>query len=222
MLWALLAWLLAFVAFVVGTTVVALWGTRKHPGMSVEDLAAFHQAHQGTVQSVAALLRGVLLLAVSFLAVAQRRGLRRHHAMPWRWPSRRGWAGALLSGVGVALVCSAAARTLGVTPSVVAWWNGADSAVLAVAGMLLASVGEEVFFRGVMFLGVRHARFCGWGAGVMAGLWWGTLYWAADAWTLASLFLVGLLLGWERARSGTLWTGLGLRLVATVAVVFLA
>lgn len=76
-------------------------------------------------------------------------------------------------------------------------------AALCVAVVIVAPLGEEVMFRGFMFRGlVRAQHHPIWGIAVIAVL-WTALHIQYDWFGLLQVFLLGILLGWARWRSGS-------------------
>ncbi len=106
---------------------------------------------------------------------------------------------------------------------------GADenSALLItiVAGILIAPVTafcEEIFFRGLVFGGLRQTmRF--WPAAIVSGLIFGVLHLTAgDIGVALQLSILGVIFAWMYERSGSLWVPIGLHTVNnTVAFITL-
>jgi membrane protease YdiL (CAAX protease family) len=77
----------------------------------------------------------------------------------------------------------------------------AQRAVLGASFLFAMPIAEEVFFRGVVFTGLRRERNAGW---VILGT---AVYFAAahgDVRSFASAFALGILLGWLRDRTGSI------------------
>jgi uncharacterized protein len=89
--------------------------------------------------------------------------------------------------------------------------------------LVAAPVSEETVFRGFFFAGVSRSRLGAVGAIVLGSLIWSGLHLQYDAYGMASIFVVGLLLGWARWKTNsTLLTVLLhalMNLVATLEVV---
>jgi membrane protease YdiL (CAAX protease family) len=103
--------------------------------------------------------------------------------------------------------------------------NAGVRPLLWLAIVVAAPVAEEFIFRGFLFTGLRGLGLSGWRnlAAVVAtaGVWAG-IHFQYDAFGVASVFLGGLLLGYARLRTGSLWLCIVLHaimnLVATVEV----
>ncbi len=98
---------------------------------------------------------------------------------------------------GQELVTSFQTESYASTPSL-AWL-----AALCVAVIIVAPLGEEIMFRGFVFRGlVRAHDHPVWGIVVIAVL-WAALHIQYDWFGLLQVFLLGILLGWARWRSGS-------------------
>jgi len=99
-------------------------------------------------------------------------------------------------------------RTAGILP--VYWF------ALVVAAPLF----EEVLFRGFLLEGLRHSRLGPVGAVVLTSLAWVAVHQQYGPYELATIFVVGLVLGTARVTSGSLYPSLlihaGFNLVATI------
>jgi uncharacterized protein len=77
-------------------------------------------------------------------------------------------------------------------------------APMLLAAIIVAPAGEEAMFRGFLFRGwVRSARAV-WPAIVVISLLWATLHIQYDWTGVLQIFVIGLVLGWMRWRSGSL------------------
>lgn len=94
--------------------------------------------------------------------------------------------------------------------------------VLALAIVVLAPMMEETLFRGFLFEGILHSRLGWFGAIVLTSLLWSLIHVQYDAYGIATVFVSGLLLGYVRLRTGSLYATIFLHglmnLVATVEV----
>jgi membrane protease YdiL (CAAX protease family) len=90
------------------------------------------------------------------------------------------------------------------------------------AFILVAPLAEEAFFRGFLFTGVAHSRLGPAGAVVLSSLLWAALHLQYDLYGMAMIFLGGLLLGYARWQSRTVYVPFAMHvvqnLVATVEV----
>ncbi|MGH2956929.1 MAG: lysostaphin resistance A-like protein [Solirubrobacterales bacterium] len=85
---------------------------------------------------------------------------------------------------------------------------GGESALVAVLAVLLivglASISEELFFRGFLFAGLR-SRWPFWAAGLLAGAIFGLIHAPTGITTVIPLGALGLALCWLYERTGSLW-----------------
>jgi hypothetical protein len=74
--------------------------------------------------------------------------------------------------------------------------------------IIFAPAFEEVFFRGFLFEGFRYSRIGVVGAIVLTSLIWAALHMQYDPFEMFLVFLMGLLLGILRYKTGSLWSPL--------------
>lgn len=96
-------------------------------------------------------------------------------------------------------------------------------AFLWIAIIFAAPVQEELLFRGFMWRGLAASRL-GWlGASLVCSAVWTLLHVQYDWLEMLTIFLLGMILGWLRHRSGSIWLPVMVHslnnLVATVAIV---
>ena len=89
--------------------------------------------------------------------------------------------------------------------------------------MVAAPLFEEIFFRGFMFAGLQHSRLGPIGAMVLSSLAWAIIHLQYDLYGITQIFLGGLLLGYARFRSGSIFPAIAMHalmnLIATVQVI---
>jgi len=73
------------------------------------------------------------------------------------------------------------------------------------AVVLFAPLQEEVLFRGFLFEGLRYSRLGAAGTIVLTSLLWASLHVQYSLFLMAGVFLMGLLLGYVRLRTNSLW-----------------
>jgi membrane protease YdiL (CAAX protease family) len=92
--------------------------------------------------------------------------------------------------------------------------------------VLFGPIFEEVFFRGFLFAGLARSRLGGAGTVVLTSLAWAAIHLQYDLYGIATVFAIGLLLGWARLRTGSLTLTIALHailnLVAMLELVFIA
>lgn len=85
---------------------------------------------------------------------------------------------------------------------------------LAVAVVVAAPISEEISFRGFMYRGWSQTRLGPWGAIVGVSLVWALLHIQYNWFGIVQVFVLGLLLGWLRFRSGSTLLTIALHAVA--------
>lgn len=94
------------------------------------------------------------------------------------------------------------------------------------AVVVMAPLFEEVFFRGFVFAGLERSRLGGGGAIVVTALAWAAVHLQYDLYGIASIFVIGLLLGAARLRTRSVLLTIGLHatinLIAGLELVLLA
>lgn len=77
--------------------------------------------------------------------------------------------------------------------------------LLWLAFVIIAPVMEEIFFRGFLFTGLESSRLGPAGAIIIASLIWSVMHIQYDIYGRVNLFLGGLLLGFARAKSNSIY-----------------
>ena len=94
--------------------------------------------------------------------------------------------------------------------------------LLGIAVVLFAPVFEECFFRGFVFVGLRASKVGAVGAIVLTALAWALLHLQYDVYGMTTIFVLGIVFGIVRLKTGSLWSTLILHmawnLIAIVAV----
>jgi membrane protease YdiL (CAAX protease family) len=79
-----------------------------------------------------------------------------------------------------------------------------------------APIFEEVFFRGFMFRGIEASALGNPGAIGITAFTWAAMHIQYDAYGLATVFVLGLLLGWARAVTGSLYLTTAMHMVTNL------
>lgn len=97
--------------------------------------------------------------------------------------------------------------------------------LLWLALVIVAPLSEEIFFRGFLFKGIEYSRFGAVGAVILTSLAWAIMHLQYDMYGIFALLLGGLLLGYARLKSGSLYVPIAMHalqnLIATIEVVVL-
>jgi hypothetical protein len=95
--------------------------------------------------------------------------------------------------------------------------------LLWLALVVIAPLFEETFFRGFLFKGIENSKMGQTGAIIITSLAWSAMHVQYDIYGIAGLFVGGLLLGFARAKSGSIYPPLAMHalqnIIATVEVV---
>jgi len=90
-------------------------------------------------------------------------------------------------------------------------------AALAWFAIVLAGpVFEEVLFRGFMFRGIQASRLGNGGAIVITAALWAVTHVQYDAYLIATIFVLGILLGAARARTGSLYLTIAMHMATNL------
>ena len=89
--------------------------------------------------------------------------------------------------------------------------------------VVAAPVSEETLFRGFFFAGVAHSRIGVPGAIILGSLIWALIHLQYDFYGMATIFFSGLLLGYVRFKTGSIYATMFLHglmnLLATIETV---
>ena len=86
-----------------------------------------------------------------------------------------------------------------------------------IAVVIVAPISEEVAFRGFLFRGLAASWLGVSGTLIATSAAWAAMHVQYDTFTLAQIFLIGLLLGWIRWASGSTLLTIGLHMLANLA-----
>src|SRR5437588_8100616 len=94
--------------------------------------------------------------------------------------------------------------------------NSGSLALFFVAVVIVAPISEEIAFRGFLFRGLSASWLGISGALIATSAAWTAMHVQYDTFTLAQIFLIGLLLGWIRWASGSTLLTIMLHMLATL------
>ena len=226
--WGTSLWgLLIAVAFVFVQSVTYLVGVVvRGAGLSEEEMTAALEsaAIDGTLAAVATLLSTLVCTAMIAVAAKLKRGsvLSDYLALgPVPWAVFLKWAGLTAVVVVLSDLTTAATGRPIVPPFMSDIYASAQPVWLLWLALIVgAPLFEETFFRGFLLPGFARSFLRPAGAVILTAALWALLHLQYDAYGIATVFLVGLLFGAARVRTGSLWVPLALHalvnLVATV------
>jgi membrane protease YdiL (CAAX protease family) len=142
---------------------------------------------------------------------------------PLSWRAAAGWNAAL---VGLSVLWDGLTILLHrpIVPDVMVqtYQTAGFPPLLWLAVVVAAPLGEEALFRGFLFKGILHSRLGGAGAVVLTALIWAVIHQQYDLYGVANVFAAGLLLGYARLRTNSIYSGLLMHalmnLIATIEV----
>ena len=75
---------------------------------------------------------------------------------------------------------------------------------------------EELFFRGFLFEGIRYSRLGPLGAVILTSIIWATMHIQYGAYEIISIWLLGLLLGFAKLKTQSIYTTIGMHSLANL------
>ncbi len=106
------------------------------------------------------------------------------------------------------------------------WATRGNDVVFWTSIVLLGPLAEEFVFRGLLLSGLRRSRVGDLGAILIGSLIWAVLHVQYDPFHIVSIFVLGVILGYARLRTGSLWSPIILHvannLIGTVVMAFTA
>ncbi len=127
----------------------------------------------------------------------------------------------MLAGIALFAFDEAATRYLGIGAP--APWAEAPLGIIALRILAIGILGpfaEELFFRGVLFFGLRNTRVGAAGAVVISALAFAVVHFQYEPLLLAFIFIDGLLLGLARWRSASLWVPMTIHMLGNLFSIY--
>jgi beta-phosphoglucomutase len=164
---------------------------------------------QGLVWAMATLISTPFLVGLTVLFAWMRRGLSVREYLAFRNVRKRTLVRWCLGLLAFALVSDGLTWLLGkpIVPEVMteAYRTSVWPGLLWVAVVVCAPWGEEIFFRGFLFKGWLHSVLGGWGTVLLTSLIWAVIHLQYDLYGITTIFVGGLLLGYARLQSGSIY-----------------
>ena len=222
-----IGWMLAQVPVVVAFTVPAVTQNRNL------DIEAFAEGlmHNGLFWSLAICAAAPITIILTLVCAAARKGISVRDYLALRWPGGRTiaiWCLIQLVFIACADGLTYLIRGRILPPFMIDVYQTAQLLpLLWFAFVIVAPVTEELFIRGFLFHGIERSRLGPAGAIVLSSLAWAALHTQYDLYSITVICLGGLLLGYARLRSRSLYPAVAMHLVqnlvATIEVaVYLA
>lgn len=163
----------------------------------------------GFLWALGTLVATPVVVGLVVLSALARRGMRVRDYLGLRWVGRGRLIRWCLVLLGFAVLADLTTVWLGrpVVPEVMleAYRSAGWTPLLWVAVVVCAPIGEEMFFRGFLFMGWMHSPLGGWGTVVSTSLIWALIHQQYDLFGMGLIFVVGLLLGYSRLRTGSIY-----------------
>jgi uncharacterized protein len=212
-----------------GTVILLAWGFMQSVVVVIWVIASM-VAHHGAVPkgletnglflSVAVSAAAPVMIGLSWVFAGMRRGRAPADYLGCRWARRRElvrWTIALL-----VMIAASDALTVWLGRSIVpefmasAYRSAGFLPLFWVAIGLAAPLAEETLFRGFLFEGLLHSRWGAGGAILITSLLWSLIHLQYDAYGVGTIFVSGLLLGYVRLRTRSLYATIFLHCLMNV------
>jgi uncharacterized protein len=232
-LWGSLLWSVAVMAVFFATQIAfaIVYMAATASSLSPESWSEKFQKLEanGDVLAVATFLSTPMCLLAIFAIVKLKRGASLDDSLALRTPQPRILLRWLLALAAFAAFSDAFTWLIGkpiVPEAMVEAYRSADNkGALWIALVLIAPLFEEVFFRGFVITGLSSSRLGASGAVLLSSLVWAMIHGQYDAYWIFTIFLLGILLGAARVKTGTVVVPLAMHmlmnLIATLEVALL-
>lgn len=196
-------------AQIVASSVLVAMELRQNPALDI-DVYSQSLATNGLLLAVATCggMVTTVVLVGTFVRLRKSGTLMQYlHFYPVATRALVGWLSVVLI---LALLWDVLTFLLGrsvVPPFMIAAYQSAGFVPLFwIALVVAAPVSEEVFFRGFLFEGIRYTRLGSAGAVVLTALGWALVHLQYDAYEMATVFVLGIVLALARLRTNSLYT----------------
>lgn len=201
--------------------------------ISREDLDIFdypallERIDMGLLISLSIIISAVVCLCLIYLFIRARRGAPFGEYIGLRRISVKAVIVALAVIVGFIILSALINYALDITAETdvmtEAYMTSVWPALFWIAAVVFAPVFEEVFFRGFLFEGFRNSRMGVIGAILLTSFFWSVSHLQYNLFQIAAIFVLGILLGIARYRTGTIWAPLIMHVFNNIlAVLFIA
>ena len=195
-----------------GILILAIWNLVQPVvvlvlGRGAEGVTDFFS--QGWIVARAVLVSAPIPLGAALLLASVRKGLGVGAYLGLSWPPAREAIRWSLLFLGLLVASDALSIALGrpvVPEPMMPLYRTTGSLPVFLLGIVVAApLAEEFLFRGFVQTGLVRSRLRPLGGIVLTALAWGTLHLQYDAYGIATVIVMGLLLGVIRWRTGSLW-----------------
>jgi membrane protease YdiL (CAAX protease family) len=205
--------LVIFLFYGAAQTLVALFFAvdqfTANPNIDVFQMAQ-NLSSNGLMISIATIFSAVVGIGFIYWFIKRRKGF--SFAEYLELKSLTGRKILLLCGLGLVLIAASALinSVLGIPDdtsgfTVEAFRSSVSPALFGIAVVIFAPAFEETFFRGFLFVGLKHSRLGSIGTIVITALIWAALHLQYDIYGMLTILVLGVILGVVRLKTGTLW-----------------
>ncbi|MEM9080781.1 MAG: type II CAAX endopeptidase family protein [Verrucomicrobiota bacterium] len=227
--WALLWGFLVFVFWSGAQGVVGGFYVVIGHGGKPEDLSAAMEALPKDGDAVGVMtFVGALVGCALILAIVKLKGTTFARGLGLRWPVWWAWPVSIVATfvglIVIGLALSPFRQSEEVEPFMLEMIQGTDFLVLLFLGVVVgAPLFEEFFFRGLLHEGLKQSFLGRWGAILLTAGFFAVIHLQyEDPTAFVMLFFLGLMFGWARELTGSLWIPIAMHafnnLFATVRV----
>lgn len=209
--WGTFIWAALIGAVFVGAqmAVVGIYVSSATAGRSDAEAQVFLEwaISDGDVLSWATIVSALVCTALTFVAVAFKRGSSIKHALGLYPVDKKSIVAWTLLFIALLIVLDIGTSLLDrpITPDVMRQvYDSADSKLLLfLATVVAAAVFEELFFRGFVMEGFSRSPIGPWGSVVLSAGLWSFVHVQYDAYGIVTVFAIGLFLGAAKLRTGS-------------------
>jgi uncharacterized protein len=180
----------------------------KHPELNLE-VYAKSLSSNGFFLAITVIVSGLICAPLTLLFAKLRKNISVKNYIGFRRPLKREWVRWLLILAAFLFLSDAVSLLLRqpiVPPFMVdAYKTAFFLPALLFAIIVVAPIFEEVFFRGFLFQGIRYSRLGPIGAIGITSFLWAVIHQQYDIYGIATVFVLGLLLGIVRVKTDSIY-----------------
>jgi uncharacterized protein len=210
-----------------GVLIVAVWNVVQSIALAMiagpRVLESDVMAH-GWLVARATIVGAPVVVGATVLLASVRRGTSVAAYLGLAAPSTRQVLRWTLIFLGLIAASDALSLALGrsvVPETMIPMFQTAGSLPIFLVGLVVAApLAEEFLFRGFLFTGILSSRLGAGGAIALTALAWASLHVQYDLYVMGTIAVSGIVLGWVRWRTGSLWLCVLLHALMTTVATF--
>jgi len=209
------------IGYLVGQFVaVILFAAATAAMKGASQLSADQLSNNGMLLGLGLIMSAPISVGLSWLFAWLRKGPPLRDYLGLCWPSGRQTLKWTLLFVGLMVASDWLTNALGrpiVPPDMLEIYrNTSFLPILWVGACVGAPLSEEVFFRGFLFRGLAASRLGGIGTILLTAATWASIHLQYDAYGIATIFVSGILLGFVRLKTGSVFLCVALHALMNV------